>query len=450
MSSERYKHVIKLSRRYYAMTSRRILSGGLAFILLLSFTLVLLTSHTQAAQITSRSLTLGSGITSASTSYTFKFNLGTAGTTQGIKMQFCTTALGTCSSGPTGLTVASRTFGSQSGFLGGTNFAVSTTNTNDCDGTQIYIVCLNRTDATSESTATQKTVIINAITNPSGASCASSNPNCTFFVRMTTYNTNNFTVGGIVDTGTVASSTVATLTISATVAEVLNFCIGSTAVNDGTSSPGTDCSNISGTAINLGTLDSGNIAITPVTGTGTGFGVNGVAMVRTNAIGGTVINYRAIQAGSGTNHLGSLRVTGATCNAGTANNDQCINSAGTTQTAFSAGTEKFGMTIAGVTCGSTTAYTCNFVTSGNNHLLPDNEYDGSGFSAGGANTFGTSGGFAWDEGGTFDTIATTAVNSQNSAVDDEALILKFAATPNGVTPTGSYSVQTDFIAIATY
>ncbi len=419
---------------------------GTGAVLLLLLTPVF-SGKANAAQITSRSLTISSGIISAtSVSYTTGFKLGTTGQVQGIKLQFCTSALGTCTSGPTGLTVASRTYGSQTGWTGATNFAVSTSNTNDCDGTQVYIICLNRTDATSENTTGAKTVVINGITNPSGASCVSSNPNCTFFVRMTTYTTSNFTVGGTVDTGTMASSTEATITISASVEEVLDFCIGSTSINNATSTTGADCSTISGTSVGLGTLDSGHVNISPVASVG-GNSLNGVAMLRTNASTGAIVQYRAIQQ-TGTNHQGALRVLSASCNAGNVNSDQCIDSKGTTQGTFANGTENFGMTIAAVNCGSTTAYTCTY-SSGTYNLIRDAQYDGTG-----SNTYPTdsdqvvgttNAGYAWDESGTFDQIASSA-----GSVDDEALILKFAATPNQVTPTGSYQAQADFVAVCTY
>ncbi|HSX24062.1 MAG TPA: hypothetical protein VLE74_03115 [Candidatus Saccharimonadales bacterium] len=421
--------------RYVRRSLTLIRTGGRVFVLLAAATAILLMpiflGRARAAQMTVRSLTISSAITSASSvTYTYGFKLGTAGQVQSLKFQACTTALSTCTA-PPGLTVASRTFGSQTGWTGATNFAVSTSNTNDCDGTSTTIICLNRTDATSENTTTGKTVVMNGITNPSTA-------NSTFFMRMTTYSTNNFTVGGTVDTGTIASAVVATLIISATVAEVLNFCVGTTSVDDATANPGNDCSNISGTTVNLGILDSSTITTTPVAaGTG-GNAVNGIAMLRTNANSGATVSYRAIQQ-SGTNHAGSLRVVGASCNAGNINTDQCFTSAGTTQTTFTAGVEKFGMTTAGVNCGSTTAYTCTFSTGGYN-LTRDGNYDGTG-----ANTYGTTQGFAWDEGPATDQIA-----SSSGSVDDEALVLKFAATPNIVTPTGSYQAQADFIVIATY
>ncbi len=397
----------------------------------------LFTQKAVANQLTSRKLTLSTAVVSASpVTYTFDFTLGQTAAVQGLKFQACTTALGSCVSGPTGLSFSSRAFGSQSSWTNATNFAVDATGANDCTAAA-NVICANRTQAANE-TAGARSINFTTITNPSGASCASSNPNCTFFVRITTYSTNTYTVGSILDTGTVASSTTATLTISAVIQEVLSFCIGSTAINNDSSSPGADCSAISGTSVNLGTLDSGTVSVTPVAGTGTGFGVNGIAMLKTNASGTTSVTYKPIAAGSGTNHLGGLRVTGASCNAGNVNNDQCINSSAS-QSAFTAGVENFGMTVAGTNCGATVAYSCS-LTGGTNNLKASSGYIGAT-----ATSFGTGTGFQWNESTTPAQIA-----SATGAVDNEALILKFAATPNAVTPTGSYSVQTDFIVIPTF
>ncbi len=106
------------------------------------------------------------------------------------------------------------------------------------------------------------------------------------------------------------------------------------------------------------------------------------------------------------------------------------------------------MTIAAINCGSTTAYTCTY-SSGTYNLTRNAQYDGTG-----ANTYPTdadvingpsNAGYAWREDGSVDTVA-----SSTGAVDDEAMILKFAATPNAVTPTGAYQAQADFIVVATF
>lgn len=382
-----------------------------------------------AAQLTSRSLTISTAIpASSSATYTFGFTAPTATTILGAKFQACSAAIGTCSA-PTGLSFSSRVLGSPTGFTG-TSFAVDTTGANDCTP-GASIICINRASGTDTSGA--KTVPFTTITNPSTT-------NSTFFVRITTYLDDDYETADILDQGTVASAVTQTLTISARIQEVLNFCVGSTAVNDATTSPGATCAAITGTTVDLGTLDAASVNTSPVSTGSDGNNTNGIAMLRTNASSGATVSYKSVQ-GSGSNHLGALRVSGANCNSGTVATDQCITSAGTTQTAFVAGTESFGMSIAGVNCGSVSAYTCTF-SSGTYNLQRNTEYDGLG-----SNTYGTdnSNGYAWDETGTLDQVA-----SSSGAVDDESLILVFAATPNAVTPTGSYSTQADFIVVATY
>jgi hypothetical protein len=196
-------------------------------------------------------------------------------------------------------------------------------------------------------------------------------------------------------------------------------------------------------------LDTSAINISPVATNG-GDNQNGVAMVRSNAGNGTVIAYDAIQQ-TGTNHRGTLRISGSTCNA-VSNTfvDSCINAAGTVQTPFTAGTEMFGMTIAGINSGSTTSYSCTYGTPPGNtcNVKPLNNYLGAGTS-GSSEAFGSSNGFAWDESGTAVNIASSA-SSTVKQIDDEALIMKFAATPSITTPFGPYAAQTDFIAVPTY
>jgi hypothetical protein len=221
---------------------------------------------------------------------------------------------------------------------------------------------------------------------------------------------------------------------------VLAFCVGATTVDDATTTPGAACANITGTDVDLGIIDSGAVSISPVSVGNGGDGENGIAMVRTNAVNGVVIDYKAIQNTSS----GKLKVTGATCS-GTDPTDQCFNSSGTTQNSMVAGTEEFGMTVAGVNCGSVASYTCTF-SSGAYNLARDTEYDGAG-----SNTYtaGAGNNYAWDDSGNADRIASSA-GSAVKVVDDEALILKFAATSAITTPTGSYTVQADFIATPTF
>ena len=229
--------------------------------------------------------------------------------------------------------------------------------------------------------------------------------------------------------------------------EHLDFCVGSTAVDDAVTSAGAACANITGTSVDVGNVESGFTNVSPVTATNGGSNTNGVAMVRTNAYNGAVVDYKSLQNSSS----GTLKVAGASCS-GASTTDQCINAQGTTQGTFTAGTEKYGMTVAGVNCGSTTSYSCVF-TTGTYNLQRDTAYDGNG-----ANTYSaeadqvagtTANGFAWDDTGTADRIASSG-SSTVKVIDDEALILKFAATAAATTPTGSYTVQADFIATPTF
>ena len=196
-------------------------------------------------------------------------------------------------------------------------------------------------------------------------------------------------------------------------------------------------------------MESGFNNVSPVAAGNGGDGENGVAMVRTNAVNGVVVDYKSLLETSS----GALKVTGATCNAvpSTSGTDQCFNTS-TTQGAFTAGTEAFGMTIAGINCGSTTAYSCVFA-SGTYNLVRDAAYDGNG-----GNTYvsdtdqvsgTTNGGYTWDATGTADRIASSA-GSATKVVDDELMVLKFAGTAGITTPTGAYTVQADFIATATF
>jgi hypothetical protein len=424
-----------------SIRTRKILAISQVLLLAVVALLPLVLGKAEAAQITSRSVTISSGVPSATgVTYTYGVTLPTAGTVQSVQFQACTTAVGTCT-GPTTQNVNQGSEASRSGWSGATAFTRDATGGGSCTPAN-NVLCIKRTDATSESGA--KTLGWNTQTNPSTA-------NSTFFIRITTYSDTGWTTS--VDTGTVASAVVQTLTVNAAVAEVLNFCVGSTTVNDATTSAGADCTAVGGTALNIGTLDTSSTNVSPVNTNG-GDNKNGVAMIRTNAASGATVSYDAIQQ-SGSNHQGALRISGATCtadaNPSTDNTDQCINSQGTTQGAFNATTdttEKFGMTVAAINCGSTSAYSCVF-GSGTYHLTRAANYDGTGGNSyptdSGAVSGATNAGYAWQESG-----GVVQIASSSSVIDDETMILKFASHPMITTPFGLYAAQADFIAVPTY
>lgn len=423
-----------------------------------------------AAQITNRSVSISSGQPGATNvTYTFTFTLPSTSAVQGLKFIACNIAVstypgntGSCAA-PTGFAAAGGgfanvAFGSQSSWQGATNFAVDTTGANDCvpSGANHNIICATRSDVTAQ-TATSRTISFTTIKNPTATNYA-------FYIGIYTYSTANYTAPQT-DFGATASAVTQALTTNAAVAEILNFCVGSTAIDDVSTVVAADCSALSGTSVNLGTLDTSTINITPwsTNCTAADCGLNAVAMVRSNAGNGTTVAYDAIQQ-SGTNHKGTLRISGASCDdpsgLGTPSGglvgtndltDSCINAAGSTQTAFTAGQERFGLTIAGINYGSTTSYTCQYTTTpvgGDTcNMKPLANYRGMGGS--GTEDYGTTNGFAWDETGSATNIASSS-SSTIKQVDDEALIIKYAATPQITTPFGPYQAQTDFIAVPVY
>ena len=397
-----------------------------------------------APVLTSRQLTSTSAEPSVDTDLTWSFaTTADVANIDYIEIEFCDDPLSTCtttnvpsinSATPTvtltGFTTNTTTASvRQNGDNGGTNNQIQVDKTTvDAGASLTPTISFASTDFTNNASA-----------------------NTSYYTRMRIYSDTGST---LVWEGVFAQSTSQTLTVTARVQERLDFCVGETAVDDAdTTSPGADCTAISGTDVALGVVDPTTTNVSPVT-SGAAPGAdnqNGIAMIRTNASGGASVGYKALQETSS----GALKVVGATCS-GLALNDQCFNSVGTTQDNITAGAEEFGMAVAGVNCKSTTAYTCTF-SAGTYNLIRDNQYDGD--STGQNNTTyvsdaglvaGTTvGDYAWDDTGTLDTIASSTSSSVKQ-IDDESLILKFAATAQITTPTGLYQTQADFIATATF
>jgi hypothetical protein len=397
--------------------------------------IALTASASAAPQIPNREARITTARPGQTFDITFEFDTTTTGSAtsvQAAEFEFCDAPLGTCNTTNVPTIPASSTVseGGWSTTNEATAFGTYARQNGDSGGTNNQIN-VQRTDTDDQRTLTNVTVGFTGLTHNATA-------NRTFYPRIRLYSDTSATT--LVWEGAVAQSTSQTLTVNARVQEILAFCVGSTAVDDATTSVGAACSNITGTDVDLGVIDSGSVSVSPVNATNGGDNENGVAMIRTNAVNGAIIDYKAVQETSS----GKLKVAGAACS-GTSITDQCFNSTGTTQNAIAAGTEEFGMTIAGINCGSTTSYTCTF-SAGTYNLVRDAEYDGDG-----TNTYqtGNTNNFAWDDTGTADRIASSA-GSAVKVLDDEAMILKFAATSSITTPTGQYTVQADFIATPTF
>ncbi len=374
-------------------------------LVLASLAPVLLRQTAFAAQLTQRKITPGTSEVSTSTTYAVSFRPAATTAIEGIVVEFCMNSpiIGLACTTTNGVT------GSP------TNGTISVAQTGATPASVNFNVNANATN-TGRLILTHTTGFTGPVTNADmtfSFTATTPSANGSYYARILTYgdeavaaNYSSTVPGTHIDDGGIALSTANQLTVNARVQEVLQFCVGTTDAN-----AADDCTDISGTTIDLGVVDSATVAESADDA--------GKAMVRTNAVNGVVVDYFAEQE----NSSGKLKVVGATCS-GSATTDQCFNSAGTTQNAISAGTEEFGMTVEGVntTNGTTT------------NITRDAEYDGV-----------AGGGYAWDDTGTTDRLAAS-----NTVVDDEMLEFKFAATASATTPTGAYTVTATFIATGTF
>jgi hypothetical protein len=459
--------------------SNRILISVLVVFSTITPVLIITSSSASADQFSERQLVISTAQAAKTANYSFYFLPTSTSSIQSLIFQSCVNALGACNTSaliPSGIniggggTVTEPTFPSSTtnDFTKDTTSASASANGVNC--TVSSNLCLTRSDTTAQSTTSEDQVLITGAINQDATNCSGA-PNCTFFIRIYAYANNNYTSNATDPTqptayGTVASSTTQAFTVNATIQEELSFCVGSVSNATNSENPAvpTSCATVTGTSLNLGTLNFAGVSVSPVPVALGGDGNEAMLMLNTNSADGTIVNYDAVQSATGTNHLGTLRVSGATCvGPGNANTDQCINAVGTTATTLTAGTEHFGMTVADDACNAVTAYTCNF-NSGQFNLVPTAAYNCDGIAGSGNNNTAlfptndqglvsgtTTCKYAWDETGADNTIAaSTNAGSSVGAVGDEALIIKFAATPNLITPTGVYSVQADYVAAPNY
>jgi len=395
---------------------------------------ILLSNSASGAQLTNRFIDMSANQTSEGSgrdggdafgedvTYRVSFDLGTTHSNiEGIVIDFCSDSpiTGDTCTAPTGFDVNEGTLvvPNQVGISGFTINAATTQNR------------LVLTNATGNNLSASTTVSFDL--GGTGAADGITNPTTTgtFYARILTYTDETVAAaytstvpGAFVDDGGIALSVSNELTITARVQEVLEFCIGTDTNSTLTNVQADSCALVAGTNLSLGVVDSNSISTT----SNIAVPNNGVAMIRTNALNGAVVYYKAEQ----NTASGKLKIAGATCS-GVSLADACFNSAGTTQVAISAGTELFGMTLRNLnntSGGATTALSCNA------------DYDGDGSCGAGAPT-----GYAWDDTGVFGTIA-----SSSGPVDDEKVSIEFAATASPTTPTGLYTVTANFVATSTF
>ena len=170
-----------------------------------------------AAQITDRSVVLGTSLASASTTYTFNFTVPSATVIQSASFTACTTASGACTT-PAGFSAASSALSSQP------------VNVGDASGWTVDTSApgsLRISNASNSSAPTgSQTVAFSNVTNPSAL-------NETFFMRIQTYSGSDWSTG-LIDEGTVAASTAEQVVVTASVDETFTFSLASQVVPLGT------------------------------------------------------------------------------------------------------------------------------------------------------------------------------------------------------------------------
>lgn len=270
------------------------------------------TAAVSAAPITGRSVTIGSSVASATTTYSFTFTVPSSTVIKSASFTACTTASGACTT-PSGFSVASSTLTAQPTNLGdASGWTVSTATAGS--------LRLSKSGNVAAPTGSQ-TVGFSSVVNPSAT-------NSTFFFRITTYSDASWTTA--IDTGTVATSTAGQITVTATVDEALTFTLAAATVALGTlttSSTGSGTSSMTvstnaatgyNVSVNGSTLTSGSNTITALSSPTASsqnnkqFGINLVANT-TPSVGSAVSGSGSGAAASGYNTANSYKfVTGET------------------------------------------------------------------------------------------------------------------------------------------
>lgn len=227
-----------------------------AIIISLAWFVAVIPNNASAAIITGRTLTLGSSVGGASTTYTFTFTVPTTGTIiKSVAANICTTAEGTCTM-PTGFDNSSSTISQPTNLGDASGWTVSTATAGS--------LRLNKTtNATTPSG--QQTLVFNTVTNPT------TNVD-NFFARITTYSDDAWTTA--IDYGTVSASVAKQNTVTVDIGEVLTFTLDTTTVNLGpltadvtgtgtsTLSASTNAANGYSVTVSGNTLESGANSIT--------------------------------------------------------------------------------------------------------------------------------------------------------------------------------------------
>ena len=180
-----------------------------AFVAVLSLVIGSVPSPTYASPITNRSVTIGSSVSGATTSYSFLFTVPSATVIKSASFTACTTASGACST-PTAFSGSGASLSSQPTNLGDASGWTG-------DFTAAGSLKVKKTGNATAPTGSQ-TVAFSSVVNPTLT-------NQTFYFRITTYSDDTWTTA--IDTGTVATSTAGQITVNVPIDELLTFTLAS-------------------------------------------------------------------------------------------------------------------------------------------------------------------------------------------------------------------------------
>jgi hypothetical protein len=361
---------------------------------------ILVTTRVDALQVEQRSIDISTSEAAATgVDYTISFDVPDTGTENigGFAVEFCDSDPlpgETCTYDAVGDDVPNLVSASLQGTP--TFDGVTIQDTGETAETYDFALA-STTDIAADTTFT---VTLNNVINPSNST--DGDDNNTFYARLYVYSDTGLTTE--IHNGGVALSTAAQLIVTARVQERLEFCVG-----EADSNGSGNCSDLTGTSIDLGVLTPAAANYASVNPTGDTD--SGHVRLSTNAFNGATIQYYATE----------LQVSGATCS-GTDFTDQCINEKGTAAATITtaAGTEEWGMEVNAVTDDGTV---------GGQELTVAANYDNQYHIV---------------------TEASTLLASSTSIVDNEQLDLDFGATPHTTTPTGVYESTVTFVATGTF
>ena len=205
---------------------RRLAYASLALLTVGATLLPALSGSASAAQVQARDITMSSSAVGATnTTYEVGFNIATTGAVQGVVVDFCsnTPIIGDSCTAPTGFTVGTPTVTTS----GGNNTGLSGSWT-AAAGNSGRTLSITNASGGSITAATPIIFTLSTATNPTTLG--------SFYARVFTFatsgavttwlgTTNGSSQAGVVDSGGIALSTAAQITVTAKVQETLTFCV---------------------------------------------------------------------------------------------------------------------------------------------------------------------------------------------------------------------------------